>query len=97
MPDSAVQFITSSLIVGMRVRVDGLLQAAQYNGVDATVTALLDEGRVSVTLDNPHGKVISIRSVNAAIAEHAPPWHDEGLGPEFAHSMAFEAPWIQFL
>ena len=53
----------------MRVKTDGLIKAAQYNGLEATVKKLLSlsERRVSVTIDGFEGKEISIKFENACV------------------------------
>jgi hypothetical protein len=55
------------LAVGMRVRVEGPINADHYNGLKATVKTIHTNGRVSVALDGLNGKEISIKFESASI------------------------------
>ena len=57
----------AELAVGMRVRVEGLINADHYNGLKATVKTIHTNGRVSVALDGLNGKEISIKYESASI------------------------------
>lgn len=59
------------LAAGARIRVDGLVKASRYNGCTAVVLGVLENGRVSVLLDMPHGKEISIKAQNAVAIPRA--------------------------
>jgi len=71
-PDDTPPAGAVPLAKGVRVRVDGLVKAAQYNSLTATVTqTLLDDGRVCVMLDAPISKEISIKVDNAYFTPRA--------------------------
>ena len=57
------------LASGLRVRIDGLTKAVQYNGLDATIIELLSDGRVSVVLDHFNGKEIKVKPENLLVKE----------------------------
>ena len=57
----------AELAVGMRVRVEGLIKADRYNGLEANVKTIHPNGRVSVALDGLNGKEISIKFENASV------------------------------
>jgi len=50
---------------GLRVKVGGLIKAAQYNGLEATAKTILSDGRVSLILDGLDGKEISVKFEHA--------------------------------
>jgi len=58
--------------VGMQVRVQNLISAAQYDGQIAAIKDLRADGRFAVTLDNLGGKEISIKPQNMAAASTRP-------------------------
>jgi len=65
-PDDTPPAGAVPLAKGVRVRVDGLVKAAQYNSLTATVTqTLLDDGRMCVMLEAPISEEISIKVDNA--------------------------------
>lgn len=46
---------------GLRVKVGGLIKAAQYNGLEAIAKTLLSDGLVRLILDGLDGKEISVK------------------------------------